>query len=252
MTLILNEIHAIDGFKNTLMIAAADRRITKDGRYYATCQKIFKIDYLNGAISYFGIASCTTGGKQTLLSDWLPNFIRRNSDSNNLQVFVSRLKKEIERIIPKEKLNKYPSGFHICAYQKDGLPDFWFLSNIGPMNGFKYTCYDHYNEPESQFLKKDAIKNFEWDGKNLKSVKSGVIQIYRNGDFRMHVAAWEKLDSIFKMVQNFPDFNSPKSPEEYRDYVKFKFEVIAYFYKKWAKKEIIARPIDVLVLQPNK
>jgi hypothetical protein len=39
-----------------------------------------------------------------------------------------------------------------------------------------------------------------------------------------------------------------RTAKEYGEYVKFKFEVIAYFYKKMARKVIIARPIDVMVL----
>ena len=136
--------------------------------------------------------------------------------------------------------------------KKNGLPDFWFLSNIGPMKGFNYTCQDHYPEPSSQFLERDAKANFGWDGSDPGSAKSNIVQVYRNGDFRMHVVAWEELDSIFKKMQNFPDFKRPRNPKEYGDYVKFKFEVIAYFYKKWAKKQIIARPIDVFVLMPSK
>jgi len=115
------------------------------------------------------------------------------------------------------------------------------------MKGFEYNCQDHYEVPSSNFLQRDAKENFGWDGSNLRSAKN-IVQIYRNGDFRLHVIAWDKIDSIFKELQNFPDFNRPRNPEQYRDYVKFKFEVIAYIYKKWAKRVIIARPIDVLVL----
>jgi len=252
MTLVLNEIYSLDGFRDTMMIAAADRRISLNGTYHSTRKKIFKIEYLNGAVSYFGLASVYSEHKEIPLSDWLPGFIRRTVDATDLGTFATRLRNELCRIMPKDRLRKHPSGFHICGYQENGLPDFWFLSNIGPMRGFNYTCKDHYAVPSSQFLQKDAIANFGWDGSNPGSAKSNIIQIYRNGDFRMHVAAWEKLDSIFKELQNFPDFNRPQSPEQYGDYIKFKFEVIAYFYKKWAKKEVIARPIDVFVLLPRK
>src|SRR5438132_13997213 len=33
---------------------------------------------------------------------------------------------------------KNASGFHLCGYSSQGLPEFWFLSNIGGMPGFKY------------------------------------------------------------------------------------------------------------------
>jgi len=252
MTLVLNEIHALDGFRDTLMIAAADRRISNlDGTYHSTRQKLFKIDYLNGAVSYFGQAAVYSGHKKILLSDWLPYFIRRTADATDLRTFATRLRDKLSPLMPKCILREHPSGFHICGYQKNGLSDFWFLSNIGQMKGFTYTCKDHYPKPSSQFLERDAKENFGWDGRNLGSAKN-IVQIYRNGDFRMHVIAWNKLDSIFKELQNFPDFNRPWNPKQYGDYVKFKFEVIAYIYKKWAKREIIARPIDVFVLLPRK
>ena len=68
-------------------------------------------------------------------------------------------------------------------------------------------------------------------------------------DFRVHVAAWKSLDHIFVRLLQFLDFQRPSNPDEYGQYVKFKFELIAYLYKKWAKKKIIGRPIDVLVLR---
>jgi hypothetical protein len=47
-------------------------------------------------------------------------------------------------------------------------------------------------------------------------------------------------------VSQFPqDFRMPHTLSEYRDYVRFKFEFIAYIYKKWARHQIIGRPIDV-------
>lgn len=253
MTLVLNEIHALDGFRETLMIAAADRRISNlDGTYHSTRRKLFPIDYLNGAISYFGQATVYPNIKTVFLSEWLPDFIRHNADATNLRTFVTRLRNELSRIMPKDILRKIYSGFHICGYQKSGLPDFWLLSNIGRMKGFTYTFNDHYRKSlSSHFLERDAKKNFGWDGSNLGSAKN-IVQIYRNGDFRAHVAAWDKLDSIFNELRKSPNFNLPRNPKQYGDYVKFKFEVIAYIYKKWAKKNIIARPIDVFVILPRK
>jgi len=81
MTLIFNEIHIVDGLDNTFMIAAADRRITYlDGRH-ENWKKLFKIHYLQGAISYFGLAEFHIKGKTGVinLSSWLPLFIKENA-----------------------------------------------------------------------------------------------------------------------------------------------------------------------------
>jgi hypothetical protein len=122
------------------------------------------------------------------------------------------------------------------------------------MQGFDYVdLRDRYLPPGSHFLGRDATRVYGWDGKDPLSAKSNMIHIYRNGDVRAHIAAWERLDDIFSDLAQFSDFRPPEVPARYKEWVKrwvkFKFEVIAYFYKNWADKEIIARPIDVLVLE---
>lgn len=249
MTLVLNEIILLNGLKETLLIAAADRRISKqDGSYDSTRRKLFPINYLNGAISYFGLAIVFPKGQKEYLSSWLPNFIRRNSSAHSLKIFAERLYEELNQSVPPPILKTYPSGFHICGYNDIGYPDFWYLSNIGSLKDFKYIdLRAKYIPPSSHFLERDAKHSLNWDGENPLSIRNS-IQTYRNGDFRAHVAAWELLDVIYSRLLQFPDFKQPKTTEDYRDYVKFKFEFIAYIYKNWAKKKIIARPIDVIVL----
>lgn len=252
MTLILNEIHLLRGLRETMLVAAADRRVSKlDGSYDSTRRKLFPISYLNGGISYFGLAMVYPKGKPQYMSDWLPDFVKRHSSVLDLRSFSESLQEELGRIVPPKVLENIPSGFHICGYNDSGYPDFWYLSNIGGLQNFEYSdLKPRYADPSSHFLGRDAPNDFGWDGENPLSAKSG-IQTYRNGDFRAHVAAWDLLDGIYSRLLQFPDFRSPKTPGDYGEYVKFKFEVVAYIYKKWAKKKIIARPIDVLVLTEN-
>ena len=80
MTLILNEIHLLRGLEKTMLVAAADRRISMpDGSYHSTQRKLFRIPYLNGAVAYFGLAAVYPGGRQAYLSTWLSDFIRRHA-----------------------------------------------------------------------------------------------------------------------------------------------------------------------------
>jgi len=203
---------------------------------------------LHGAIAYFGLAVVYPNGRPQYMSDWLPRFIERHSYVRDLESFANTLREELIRVVPAKVLRVNPSGFHICGYDGAGHPDFWYLSNIGGLQDFKYIgLKPQYAPPESHFLGRDAPRNFGWDGKNPLSARNGV-QTYRNGDFRAHVAAWELLDDIYSRLLQFPDFKPPRTHSEYGEYVKFKFEVIAYIYKKRARKQIIARPIDVLVL----
>jgi hypothetical protein len=249
MTLILNEIHLLRGLEETLIVAAADRRVSKpDGSYDSTRRKLFHIPYLHGTIAYFGLAEVYPNVRPQFMSEWLPCFIGRHSSISDLESFANTLREELTRVVPAKILEINPSGFHICGYDKAGNPDFWYLSNIGGLQDFKYTNLNsQYAPPESHFLGRDAPREFGWDGKDPLSAGNGV-QTYRNGDFRAHVAAWEELDSILSRLLQFPDFKSPRTLREYGEYVKFKLEIVAYIYRKWARKQIIARPIDVFVL----
>jgi hypothetical protein len=241
MTLITNEIHMLNGFKKTLIVFAADRRLTyPDGRYAGTKQKLFRIPYLEGGVSYFGRAEVYPGGKKQWLSDWLRNFISEHATTESLKDFAFELREELHAVIPPSALEKSPSGFHICGYGSGHLPEFWFFSNIGGMERFRYTNLQaRYAEPSPDFLGRDA-KSLGWDGTNPLSIENKSYA-YRNGDFRSHVVAFERLDQVLVEMLFFPDFKRPATPE---DWVRFKFEFVAYFYKKFAKKQIIGRPID--------
>ena len=74
--------------------------------------------------------------------------------------------------------------------------------------------------------------------------------IYRNGDIRAHIAAWEKLDESFGTLLNTPGFKKLTSPADYKDWVEFKMQLIAYFYKKYYPGSIIARPVDAFCIKP--
>lgn len=249
MTLIVNEIHLLDGLQDTMLVAAADRRVSKrDGSYHSTRRKLFSIPYLRGTISYFGLAAVYPRGRESYLSDWLPSFINRHASASNLQVFSESLWQELNTIVPARVLRNSPSGFHIMGYTANGYPDFWFLSNIGGLEQFRYVdLRSEYAPPSSHFLGRDAQSEWGWDGVSPKLAKNG-IHTYRNGDFKAHAVAWDLLDGIYLRLLQFPDFRPPRTPAEYAEYIKVKFEVISYIYSKLADKKIIARPIDVLVL----
>jgi hypothetical protein len=249
MTLVLNEIHLVQGLARTVLVAAADRRVTRDGKYDSTRRKLFEIPYLKGAISYYGLAEVYPNEKPEYLSSWLPHFIRSHHSITTLEGFVFSLREELHRVIPPRILEKCASGFHVCGYLPDGLPDFWHLTNVGSLNGFYYSDYQRrYKLPSSDFLGRDAGKDHGWDGENPDSARNNAVQIYRNGDFRAHAIASEHLDSMLSHFFQFPDFSRPRNVSDYEKYVKFKLEVLAYIYQKWTKTKVIGKPIDVIVL----
>lgn len=251
MSLITNEIHIFEGFKKTVLVCAADRRISKpDLSLDSYRRKLFAIPYLDAYVSYFGLATVFPGGRPQYLSDWLPTFIVKSSALQSLQEFSLKLRDELKRVVPAAVLRVNASGFHICGYNAVGFPEFWYLTNIGGMDQFRYTnLQTQYAQPTSDFLERDA-KTLGWDGKDPSSV-TNVSWIYRNGDIRAHVAAWEKLDQMFVELLSFHDFKRLRTPEDLKNWVKFKFEIIARFYKQFARHPIIGGHIDVFCLEMN-
>jgi hypothetical protein len=223
MTLLINEIHLVDGLKNTFQIAAADRRITRGNKIESPRRKLFPIPHLNSTVSYFGLAAFPKAGKEIYFSDWLPNFISKSHQYKNLEAFSNHLRDTLNMEIPFTYRKKYHSGFHLSGYREDGLPEFWHFSNISGMDGPYYKePVEHYGKPTSDFLQRDAINLFHWDESDPASAKNGG-RVYRNGDIRTHAIVSEILDLAMNEIMKFEDFRRPKSIEDYADYVKFKF-----------------------------
>jgi len=249
MTLILNEIHLLNGLKDTFQIAAADRRITRGNNIESPRKKLFAIPFLKATVSYFGLASFTKANKETYLSEWLPQFIRASSHCSSLEQFSFELSETLNNTIPLKIRKENRSGFHLSGYNNISLPEFWHFSNIPGMTGLYYNKpVEKYGVPTSDFLNRDVISHFKYDGINLNSAINGV-QTYRNGELITHVMASEELDKAMGKIMEYPNFNRPTTIELYADYVKFKFEIISFIYKNWAKKKIIAKPIDVIIIK---
>lgn len=251
MTLLLNEIVLRRGMTETFQIIAADRRITRKGNYAATRPKLFLIPYLNATISYFGIASYFKNGKEIYLADILPYFINQCASTiKDVSDFALQLREYLHKDIPRDDLRTRFSGFHFSTYIND-RPDFWYMSNIQDLDGFSYkNPSPEYHSPSSHFLERDASLHFGWNGNNDDLVKPGSF-LYRNGDIRVHALTSDEIDKMMRSIFQFPDFHRPKTPDEYAEYILFKFEVLSYIYKKWASKKFIAKPIDVLILRKD-
>ncbi len=252
MSLIVNEIHILDGFKKTFIVFAADRRISNPDRSrLAEKPKLFRIPYLEAGVSFFGLAKVFpygSGGADVDISDWLPSFTNKQNDVSELQDFAFRLKNELNRIVPSNILAANPSGFHICGYESHGYPEFWYLTNIGGMEGFKHiNLSSRYADPTSDFLGRDARKEMHWDGVDPFSIDNGRM-VYRNGDFRSHAFVWDELDGFFNKMLAFRDFKPLSPVQQYRRWVEFKFKVVRSFYAKFAQHATIGGPIDIFSL----
>jgi hypothetical protein len=245
MSLITNEIHILDGFKKTILVFGADRRISKpDGSFDSIKPKLFRIPYLRGGVSYFGLAEVFPKGKRRYLADWLPAFITSHAGTKTLKEFSFKLRDELSGVVPPTTLKDNPSGFHIAGYNVAGIPEFWFVRNIGGMDKHRYIdLQPKYGDPTADFLERDA-RSLGWDGADPMSVENKV-QCYRNGDIRAHVCSWERLDKMFAEMNGFPDMRKLRTSDDLAKWVKFKFKFVAEFYKQFAHRQIISTPIDV-------
>jgi hypothetical protein len=173
------------------------------------------------------------------MRDWLTRFIRKNSKLTDLKSFSNALAYNLNKDIPAKCKKKYISGFHIAGYNSSGLPEFWYVRNV---QDDRVTITGTY-EAREDFLRKHA-RDLGYDGKDPRSVQSRRIQIYRNGDIRAHVAAWENIDKSFGKLFIEREFKRPKNIKDLEEWSKFKMELISYFYKKYCKISLVSRPID--------
>ncbi len=130
MTLLLTEIHAYKDLRNSTIVFAADSRLSSSGKYRGQAKKIFKIEYLNAGIGYFGLAEYKIGTNKYSISEILRNFINNNSNLQTIGEFSKALNDELNSKIPTEIKKKNKSGFHIAGFNAEALPVFWFIQNI--------------------------------------------------------------------------------------------------------------------------
>jgi len=254
VTLVLNEIHLIEGLKRTFLIAAADRRLTRpDGSRYGAHPKLFEIPYLNGAVSYFGLAEFRRAGKPVRLWDFLPAFVRSHATLPDLGAFSVALRDELERAIPKRTLKEHPLGFHLCGYGRTGLPDFWWLTNVRTIDdaGRITEWKDTFKAPGSHFLGRDAPGLFGWDGSDPLSARSGAFMLYRNGDIQVHVQAADLLNKMFDRLLDLPAVKRPRTAAEFKQYARYKFKFIVGLHKTWLKSSTVGEGPDLLMWSAN-
>lgn len=244
MTLLLTEIHCLDGLSHSCIVFAADRRISRKGKYEGCRKKIFKIPHLQAGIGFFGLAEVPAKSSTLPMSDWLSRFIGRSSNLTSLQTFAEELARSLNSDIPVKWRQSYISGFHLVGYNSSSLPEFWYIRNVKDDR----VSISGVFEAREDFLRRD-VKTLGYDGQNPRSVQTGQVQTYRNGDIRAHVTAWEKVDDGFGVLFGEPEFKNLKTLSDYEQWVKFKMEVIAYFYKKYCRVSLVARPIDTFSIE---
>ncbi len=249
MTLLTNEIQVPANLQQSIIVFAADRRISFLNKFHSLGKKVFRIEYLNAGIGFFGLAEVRPSGRKQSMSTWLPHFITQHHHIRSLRDFADALRAELDLVVPNNIKLSNPSGFHLAGFNNQNYPEFWFIRNIGGMNGVRYTnLRDRYFISED-FLSPDAPKQ----GYNgvAPQVPQPFVRIYRNGDIVAHILAWEKFDDIFEDFFSLPEFKKLRTLSDYVQYVEFKMTLIARIYKRYCNISSIGSPVDVFSIGPR-
>lgn len=233
MTLLTTEIHNHNDPERALIVFAADRRISRSDREYDEREKILRVLELNAGIGYFGLAEVPQRGRRTPMAEWLRSFLAGASDCENLKELAAKLADSLNLAVPASLRRRVVSGFHIAGFDSQGRVEFWYVRNV---DDDRRTILGQFGARED-FQRRDAPR-----------LSSGRVQIYRNGDLRAHVMAWEELDKSLGSLLNLPDFKQLAAPEDYVAWVKFKMELIAQFYEQFCTRSIIGRPVDAFAI----
>lgn len=167
MTLLVTEIHNHDDPGRAVIVFAADRRISADGKYRESRKKIFTIPHLKGAIGYFGLAQVDS----LPMADWLAAHLRVDNSPLSLGDLSNNLADRLNEDVPTFHRRTVVSGFHIAGFDPHGRAEFWFVRNIT----------DDYQLTGSYSARED------FQGRDAATLPPGHVQIYRNGDIQPHV-----------------------------------------------------------------
>lgn len=229
MTLLATEI--VTGPPQAIVFAA-DRRISLGGRHHCERRKILPVPRKRAGIGYFGLAELPLAGRQRHMDTWLADFLQATSHVRTLGELANELAENLNRIVPAPMRRAHVSGFHLAGFSQE-QPEFWFVRNV---DDDRVTMLGQFSARE------------DFQGRDRPLLPAGAVQIYRNGDIRAHVAAWEEIDRSFGSLVGAPDFQVGAGPVAYARGVKFKMETIAHFYQRFCRTSIIGKPVDAFVI----
>jgi hypothetical protein len=232
VTLLTTEIHRHDRL-DAVIVFAADRRITRGSVRDSEQPKIFSIPRLHAGIGYFGLAEVPSGTGSEPMALWLQRFVAE-STANTLGDLAHDFAGGLNAVIPARWRQSVASGFHLCGFTAAARPEFWYVRN----------CDDTAAQnPTGTYAARE-----DFQGRDASRLAPEEGMIYRNGDIRPHVLAWEKIDQAFGSLLAAPDFNLPRAPIEYTRWVEFKMDLIAQFYERFCRVSIIGRPVDAFFI----
>lgn len=190
------------------------------------------------------------------MHSWLPNFIKKSNSIKTLLEFSITLRNSLNAKMHPAHLKQWASGFHLTGFDKDNNPEFIHFSNTewSPVEQ-KYTIkLNKYKEPYGDFQERDYKEFFSGTGIDWSELKGYGYRSYRNGDFAIHNAAWDKLDQAFNEIfsKNNFSFKKTKNDESIIKYYKFKLKFIGDIYQQWGHTKNVGGPFDIVILKPRK
>lgn len=227
MTLLTTELHLRDD--GPIVVFAADRRIIRGEGPARDQQKIFPVPHLAAGIGFFGLAEMPDNVGNRPMSDWVQDFLYTVRPEEELATIAARLSQRLNDTVPPGWHEGEASGFHLAGFAASGQLEFWFVRNV-----------DDAGEPT--LGRYEAREDFR--GRDQANLAHGQVQIYRNGDIRAHVTAWETIDEAYGSLLGTTDFAPITTALDYRNWVMFKMSSIADFYDRFCMRSIIGRPID--------
>ncbi len=234
MTLLTTEIHrSADG---DIVVFAADRRISRGQLPAGNRQKVFRVPRCRAGVGYFGLAEVGRTGAPQPMAEWLQDlFYEVPADSSTAE--VARIVCErLNVVVPQPWRDAEHSGFHVAGVGSDGRAEFWFVRNFNDDGSLMHGPFQR----REDFQSRDAPR-----------LPQHAAQIYRNGDIRAHVAAWESIDKSFGALLGQESFRALRNTDDYVDWVKYKMELVAHFYERFATESIIGVPIDAFAISKD-
>lgn len=248
MTFIINEFRYVPGATTaSSIVCAADQRITDlaTGRPAGSRRKIFTINGLSATISYFGLADYDAG---KTFEDYFKAVEISNTEPT-VEAFANRLLLQMNAIVNKGSLRANPSGFHIAGFSPRGVPQMWYMSNIGGIAAdLSYTKLRTYYELEEQLslphhcgklydpTTGDYTEPFEYH--------------FANGDLRAFGAAWSAL-SLFEALTVSSGLAKRGKGATLGDRLCWKMQALSAYYRFMAASATVGKPIDIFTINPT-
>jgi len=246
MTLIVNEIHYDPSdARNSRIISAADRRISVRGSAAGEARKLFLVERLNLTVSYFGLASTRA---RKAFEQLAGEFIASDT-SKSIADFAHALRNHLNREIDGDWLEKQPSGWHVCGFNEKGVPEMWFIRNIGGMHGLTYTNFQNQYMPATEELSSVHLTGIldESTGRFTQPFWFS----FQNGDLRPFRPAWGLLDAFLVAMDAMGLTNAPKVALDHENRIKWKMSTLGLFFDNISFEKVIGGRIDVETLLPN-